>query len=368
MRILIIRHIRKKGTNGGDAYSRSIEDLLRASFPGSWIDTVYGVLDDSPGRKRIRALKALIGFIFTGKAAKPLYFKTGRCLAELQELNRKNRYDLVVIDHVEMLWTLDYLASSSRRICVSQNVESKLYRAFLEKKRMPFFLRSFFARDIAAFSRFEFSGIDRVARLIAISAGDADVYRQNCPNTRITVVPPLFTYIPFNYRARVVNRLRLGMLANFNWWPNRNGMDWFFQFVAPSITVPHEINCFGVGSERYADQRFCRVHGFVENIHDIWLQCDVMIVPIHQGGGVNVKLAESLYNRMPVISTGFAADGLRDAVYRGGACFISDQANDWAVHLNAVVAEGLELRPQNDALSSYFNPENYVDDLHDLLK
>lgn len=103
MRILIIRHIEKKGTNGGDVYSKSIEDLLNRCFQGCRIDVVFGIINDSQIKKRLRALKSLICSLFSADSAKILYFKKGRCLKEIKGLLEKHVYQLLVIDHVEML-------------------------------------------------------------------------------------------------------------------------------------------------------------------------------------------------------------------------------------------------------------------------
>jgi hypothetical protein len=101
------------------------------------------------------------------------------------------------------------------------------------------------------------------------------------------------------------------MLANFEWWPNRQGIDWFLRDVLPHLSPWVRVHLFGNGSIRAAG-RAPRVvaHGYVPRAEDAWALCDFMICPVLSGGGVSVKLAEAVCNAVPVLATPFAARGL----------------------------------------------------------
>jgi len=55
-------------------------------------------------------------------------------------------------------------------------------------------------------------------------------------------------------------------------------------------------------------------HGSIRDPRDAFAMCDLMIAPIIEGAGVKVKVAEALYNRVPIVATSFAMRGLPAAV------------------------------------------------------
>ena len=44
--------------------------------------------------------------------------------------------------------------------------------------------------------------------------------------------------------------IKIGFLANFDWWPNKDGLNWFLDSVYPSIRKDIELHLFGNGSEK----------------------------------------------------------------------------------------------------------------------
>ena len=59
-----------------------------------------------------------------------------------------------------------------------------------------------------------------------------------------------------------------------------------------------------------------------------------MIAPIVDGAGVKVKVAEALYNRVPIAATSFAVRGL--PLHTRSAIRICDSPQDWIAFLNGM--------------------------------
>jgi polysaccharide biosynthesis protein PslH len=107
---------------------------------------------------------------------------------------------------------------------------------------------------------------------------------------------------------------RIGFIGTFDWLPNKNGMKWFIKNVWPIIkkTLPDlRLRIVGKGS----DVLFC------ENEHDIeglgWIEdpgleiasWSAIVIPIHEGGGTRVKIAEAFCRKCPVVSTEIGVSG-----------------------------------------------------------
>ena len=89
------------------------------------------------------------------------------------------------------------------------------------------------------------------------------------------------------------------LFVGANYWPNIDGIRWFLQKVAPLLTCDFEVNIVGYKLEQYKDEfetNNSNVHvlGTVDSLKEFYLDADVIISPIYEGGGMKVKTAEAL--------------------------------------------------------------------------
>lgn len=82
-----------------------------------------------------------------------------------------------------------------------------------------------------------------------------------------------------------------------------------------------------------------------------------MVCPTHVGAGVNIKLAESLHNRMPVLATTQAVGGL--ACASGPGIVVLDEAENWAGFLDSPGAEQLADQVPAEQLCEQFSVEQH---------
>jgi glycosyltransferase involved in cell wall biosynthesis len=82
-----------------------------------------------------------------------------------------------------------------------------------------------------------------------------------------------------------------------------------------------------------------------------------MVCPTHAGAGVNIKLAESLHNRMPVLATTQAVGGL--ACVSGPGLVVIDDAEDWAAFLDSPGAEQLADQMPSEELCEQFSVDQH---------
>ena len=220
--------------------------------------------------------------------------------------------DLLVVNGSDLLWCLDEAPAGMRTIAIVHNQEAQLYAEQVASifPRVQS-LRCFLLADYARLQRFETEGLRRARAAIFLSESDAAHFSSQIPELDYQVVPPQFSAPPKRVHRQRSQWLELGLLANFHWWPNREGTKWFIRDILAQLPTDVRLHLFGNGSlETAAGHPRIVAHGFVDDLEGVWRTCDWMVIPIRHGSGVSVKTAECLYNGMPIISTSFGLRGL----------------------------------------------------------
>jgi hypothetical protein len=190
-------------------------------------------------------------------------------------------------------------------------------------------------RQHRALREFELENLKKIGNAICLSTLDSDYISANCPAVHSMVLPPGFDTPPARTASRQTTgeTVQVGMLGNFDWWPNRESLRWFMRDVFPHVTSKIQIHLFGPASDTIARQYPPAAgHGHLDDLRDVWDRSDFMICPIISGGGVSVKLAEAVYNGVPVLGTRFAARGL--ALDPHPSIVLLDTAREWVDFLN----------------------------------
>ena len=193
-----------------------------------------------------------------------------------------------------------------RRPCVAHNVEHELFADQIACQSAPALLKALLRRDCERLRAFELENLERIHNVIFLSQRDADSVRRHGLLLNAVTVPPLFDPPPFRgHRVRqpTSGLVEAGMIANFKWWPNRQALAWFLRDVMPRLNGNRRIHLFGPASERATDHAQLVRHGYVDDIEAIWQMCDFMISPLIRGGGVSVKTAHAISQRVPIVAT-----------------------------------------------------------------
>lgn len=112
--------------------------------------------------------------------------------------------------------------------------------------------------------------------------------------------------------------MRLLFLGTLTWEPNVSGIEWFLDEVYPKLNDVRLVIAGKGISEHLREKALAagaKVLGYVEDVNDVYDNCDVMIVPLFMGSGQRVKIIEAFSKGMPVITTSTGVEGLH---YRDG--------------------------------------------------
>ena len=332
---LIIAHMKNtRYIHGGAVYRESIRKMLAASDPTLVVDELFVHPQHSRLWRLCRQIYDILTSPFSPYPAKVNHFRTRGFSARLASALAAKRYTLYVVNGAEMLWTLELLPQGVPLLYISHNIEHRLYEQQVARHARTPWLGGLLRADAEKFKRFEIDHVKRLRKIVTITAADQEVLHGYCPAAKIATILPSFDYIP---RARRPGPrsgpLRLGFLGNLEWWPNRRSLQWFLEEVWPKVSGDLELHLFGQGSTALADSsKRIHGHGFVGNLDQVWEGVELMIQPITCGAGINIKVAESLYNRMPMVATPLAIRGITLA--DDPAIRIIADAKGWIAYLN----------------------------------
>ncbi len=115
---------------------------------------------------------------------------------------------------------------------------------------------------------------------------------------------------PLPRRDRTAGRKVAGMLANFDYPPNRTALKRLQQVWAPELVrAGFEVVIAGFGSAGLGDA-VVRSLGPVDSVDDFYAEVDLVLAPVESGGGMKVKVIEALSRGVPVLVDEHAVDGL----------------------------------------------------------
>ena len=290
--------------------------------------------------------------------AKVLFARQDEFELRIREASRSQRYNAALINGGDMLWALDALPPNLPTVLIAHNLEHQVLAQQVGNSRL---LSKIFTREINKQRQYEIEGFRHARGVIFLSTTDMAWGCSQAPGLRALHLPPLF---PEPSRARTrqpSGQLHLGFLADFAWWPNRIGWRWLVNEVLSKVDRPVTIHLFGRQSDRMPVREGVVAHGFVHQLSAVWNEVDFMICPILTGAGVNIKLAESLYHRMPVLATSQALRGLDCA--SGPGLMIIDRSEDWASFLNSSRADLLATQTPSEELRRQFTADEHLEKL-----
>lgn len=336
-KVIFISNIHSPSTGGG-VFTSSIIDLFSKH---SSVDIHYCV-NKKYGILR-RLIYTLIGYFFIGLPLKVAYYFNPNLIGMIKNVSEND--DLIVVDHLEASWILRYL--NTKKLCfISHNDEAYLFKQRFLLKENAIINRIFNFFIIKEAKRLEFFQKNIVSQVDFVISISNEKFMSHAKKSLVS--PPNFFYEPYwnncsdNFLSRKSNKLKICFLGNISWWPNIKGLDWFIANVFPNISDKCELYLFGKGFEKsetiekYNSISGIHCKGFVENLNSVWSEADLLIVPIFDGSGVNVKLAEIIYNRLPVIASSFSLIPLLGSVDSRPGVWVADKIEEWIDKINII--------------------------------
>lgn len=106
-----------------------------------------------------------------------------------------------------------------------------------------------------------------------------------------------------------------GFIGNFHYWPNRDAYkhlceDW----LEPMAAMGWKCIVAGLASDTLPPVAGIQRLGAVSDVSEFYSKVDITVAPIRLGGGIKVKVVESLARGFPVVASNHSLEGLPPAV------------------------------------------------------
>lgn len=153
-------------------------------------------------------------------------------------------------------------------------------------------------------------------------------------SSRVHVVPNGFTVPEPASTMTVPQGERVGMIGDFNYLPNHDGLKWFMREAWARVreqVAGAELRLIGKGSAEIA-RTFPGAGvaglGYVPDVAEEMASWSCMIVPTRLGGGTHLKVAEGLARRVPIVTTRHGTRGYQ--LVSGEQAFVGDDPAGFA--------------------------------------
>ena len=129
---------------------------------------------------------------------------------------------------------------------------------------------------------------------------------------KIWCLPPLLdSHAELNPARQENKTIDVFMVSNFNWWPNKEGVNWFLQKVWPLLSNRgYKAVIVGLGSTELKALEDVSYLGYVDDLEPLYSSAKVVICPILSGAGIKMKVLEAVANGVPLVTTSIGLAGL----------------------------------------------------------
>ena len=220
----------------------------------------------------------------------------------------KEVYDLVQFDFYEALVLLPLVPKNVKKVIVHHEIRAKRNKLLSLKKS-----------DYEGY----FDNCNEIIEYALLDRADAVVVFNEEDKMYLDNLKTLVHVSPFGIPSELMQKKEISnafkkflFIGGEFHYPNKEGLEWFLNTIyIPNLEkIVWPINIIGEWSKSFINNYqsfsdkiiFC---GFVPDLNPYYEE-SVMIVPILSGSGIRTKILTALANKIPVVATEFACEGL----------------------------------------------------------
>lgn len=199
----------------------------------------------------------------------------------------------------------------------TQHVAHELLRRYVEW--MPNPLERIYVRmEAGKMRRWEARQGRKAFALGAASEREAALFRQMCPGTRVAPLPNVVDVAQYEPSADREQEDIVLFAGNIDWFPNRDGVEFFVNGILPELHRLRPRATFRVAGpchsadliERITANPRVEMTGFVEDMRQEMARATVCAIPLRIASGTRLKILESAAMAKAMVSTSVGAEGL----------------------------------------------------------
>jgi len=247
-------------------------------------------------------------------------FKTKKFQTLLLKILKHDKPDIVHIDHLHMAWTSDVVRKMYPDIPIvlrEHNIESNIMKRFSEKQKNPI-LQIYSWIQYKKLLKYEAKWCGKVDCCVMISEEDEKEILLLNPNAKTCIIPAGIVENKIGF-AKNISKIPNSIchIGPMDWYPNYDSLNWFLNSVFPSVVngKPEiKLYIFGKGTEKVNIPEQIKenviVKGFVDDLWKEVSQMQLVIVPLRIGGGIRIKILETMAAGINILSTSIGKEGI----------------------------------------------------------
>ena len=262
---------------------------------------------------RLRFIADHVRSLLTGSAYTIYAYDSSAFAAAIKRVRTERNFALVHVDTLDLARYLPLLGDIPIA-CTHHNVESQLLRRRAVTE--PPLRRAYLNIQAKKLEQLERDWLPRVAVNIAVSDDDAKTFRALAPGARVEVAP---NGVDVDYfHPEQVERDGIAFTGGTNWFPNRDGLEWFHAEILPAFRALGEKakvtwvgRCTPDDKQRYGGPNGVELTDYVPDVRPYLQRAACVIVPLRVGGGTRLKILDAWSSGKAVVSTSRGCEGLR---------------------------------------------------------
>jgi glycosyltransferase involved in cell wall biosynthesis len=344
---------------------------------------------------RIKVVDAFLN-LFSGQSYHIQRYISADFSQKLAELLKANDFDLVQLETLYLAPYISTIRANSKATIVlrSHNVEYEIWKRVMENTgslAKKWYL-GLLTRRLKAF---EVARLNEYDLLAAITARDLAFYRHLGCTLPACVVPiglQMSRYAEILQKKATENSqnqqnqsLTCSFIGSLDWLPNVEGVRWLLDKVWAIVLAKIPTAILHIAGrntpEWLLDGHWPNVYilGEVDDAAEFIAEHDIMLVPLHSGGGMRVKILEGMALERLIISTTLGIEGI--GAVDGHDALIADEPKAFAAQIiraftaekerKTIAANARKFAIQNydnqriaEGLLAFYQAQNVVQDSH----
>jgi glycosyltransferase involved in cell wall biosynthesis len=247
-----------------------------------------------------------------------------------------SKYDFDIVQ-LETLFAAPYIEcirknSKAKIILRAHNVEHVIWErlAAVEQNPAKKYLLKFFAGRL---KKYELEVLQQIDGLVPITEVDEKMFRQYNFSKPVLTLPMSMDIGEYHFDPDEKAEMCLFHLGSMDWMPNLEAVEWFLKKCWPKIHASFpQLKLFLAGRsfpQHIIDANHPGVscEGRIEDAHSYMRSKQIMIVPLHSGSGMRVKIIQGMAHGKTIVSTTIGAEGI--PAENENNILIADSAEDF---------------------------------------
>lgn len=351
-----------------DKHEFELKEIPEGYIKATDIEAVY--IDT-----RVNAIEAFASLITSDSYNISRFFSTDLDL-RLTRILKKEKFDII---QLESLFVSPYLTtirrhSNAKVILRSHNIEYRIWRELAENSK-NIAKRAYLKYLSKKLEEYETSIIDQVDGIAAISKSDYQNFYKLGYKKKMRIVPFAMEGSKKEYEE-IKKEKALCYIGSMDWKPNQEGLIWFLEEIWPYVHEAHPELAFYVAGRslpdyiRQLDAPNVHFLGEVEDARRFLASYSVLVVPLLLSGGLRVRVIEAMSVGSCVITTRYAANGLK---YKEGTnLLLADSAEEFCEVIQTALFDNDQALKIGEAargmVNKHYNIETVLDELEALYR